>query len=198
MIETFRNSILQIDKSNWTPVRFGDVVFEPKENSKDPVADGIEHVVGLEHIDPEDIHLRKSAGLEESTTFTKKFRKGDVLFGKRRAYLKKAAIADFNGLCSSDILVLRANEDKILKELLPFYTSGDTVFEFAVSNAAGSLSPRTKWKDLSKFPIQLPDLRIQENILKVLSKLEETRLLCKNQSQTLKQLKQKLLDEILG
>lgn len=94
-----------IDKTGWKKVKFGDVVFEPKEFIKDPVAEGIKHVVGLEHIDSEDMHLRRSASIEEETTFTKKFSIGDVLFGRRRAYLKKAARAEFEGICSGDITV---------------------------------------------------------------------------------------------
>ena len=60
-------------------------------NPAEVTLEDIEHVVGLEHLDTEDVHLRRSANLEGSTTFTKKFSKGDVLFGRRRAYLKKAA-----------------------------------------------------------------------------------------------------------
>ena len=70
---------LSIDKSKWTKVTFGDVVFEPKESTKDPVADGVEYVVGLEHIESENIHLTQFATLEESTTFRKKFTDDDVL-----------------------------------------------------------------------------------------------------------------------
>jgi type I restriction enzyme S subunit len=104
-MEEVLNKKIEIDKSNWQPVTFGDVVFEPKESTKDPIGDNIEHVVGLEHITSEDIHLRNSASIEESTTFTKKFALDDVLFGRRRAYLKKAAQAKFNGICSGDIRI---------------------------------------------------------------------------------------------
>lgn len=92
-METILKQELNIDKTNWKLVKFGDVAFEPKETMKDIVSDGIDHVVGLEHITSGDIHLRNSNSVEESTTFTKKFSKGDVLFGRRRAYLKKAAVA---------------------------------------------------------------------------------------------------------
>ncbi|MCI5167152.1 MAG: hypothetical protein D3903_13915 [Candidatus Electrothrix sp. GM3_4] len=88
---------LTFDKSDWMPVKFGDVVQEPKESVKNAAAAGIERVVGLEHIERENVHLRRFSGIEESTTFTKKFSKGDVLFGRRRAYLKKAAQAEFEG-----------------------------------------------------------------------------------------------------
>jgi type I restriction enzyme S subunit len=172
MIEAVQDTILSIDKSNWSPVRFGDVVFEPKENSKDPIADAIEHVVGLEHIEPEDIHLRNSASLEESTTFTKRFRKGDVLFGRRRAYLKKAAQADFDGICSGDITVFRANED-LLPELLPFIVNNEKFFDYAVKHSAGGLSPRVKFKDLANYEFLLPPKDQQAQLAKLLWAMDE-------------------------
>ena len=101
---------LTIDKSNWSKVKLGDVVTEPRDTVKDFATEQIEHVVGLEHIDSENIHLRRSANMDSSTTFTKKFLPGDVLFGQRRAYLKKAAQAKFSGICSGDITVMRAKE----------------------------------------------------------------------------------------
>lgn len=162
-----------IDKSDWVKVRFGDVVYEPKESVKDPITEGIEHVVGLEHIDSEDIHLRRSASIEESTTFTKRFRKGDVLFGRRRAYLKKAAKADFDGICSGDITVMRANEELLLPELLPFIINNDKFFDYAIKHSAGGLSPRVKFKDLEKYEIKIPPLNKQNSLLELPSSLEE-------------------------
>lgn len=165
-MEAIKN--FSIDKSGWQKVRFGDVVFEPKESVKDPSVEGIEHVVGLEHIDTEDIHLRRSASIEESTTFTKKFSKGDVLFGRRRAYLKKAAKASFDGICSGDITVMRTNNN-LLPGLLPFIVNNDRFFDFAITHSAGGLSPRVKFKDLSNFEILLPPPDIQNDILLLLS-----------------------------
>lgn len=157
-----------IDKSGWKKVKFGDVVFEPKESVKDPVTEGIEHVVGLEHIDSEDIHLRRSASIEESTTFTKKFSKGDVLFGRRRAYLKKAATASFEGICSGDITVMRAREELLLPDLLPFIVNNDKFFDYAITHSAGGLSPRVKFKDLALFEFSIPSYEIQEEIYSLL------------------------------
>lgn len=156
-----------IDKSHWKKVKFGDVVFEPKESVKDPITEGIEHVVGLEHIDSEDIHLCRSTGIEESTTFTKKFTKGDMLFGRRRAYLKKAAQANFVGICSGDITVMRANE-KIIPELLPFVVNNNNFFEHAITHSAGGLSPRVKFKDLANYEFYLPPEEEQPKLAKLL------------------------------
>ena len=160
-----------IDKSDWKKVKFGDVVFEPKESVKDPVAEGIEHVVGLEHIDSEDIHLHRSAGIEESTTFTKKFRTGDVLFGRRRAYLKKAAKAEFSGICSGDITVMRAREELLLPDLMPFIINNDKFFDYAIMHSAGGLSPRVKFKDLSTYEFLLPPKSSQNKIIELLNSI---------------------------
>lgn len=171
-MEATAKEILKIDKTNWTPVKFGDVVFEPKENAKDIYNEGIEHVVGLEHIDSENIHLTRSGGLEETTTFSKKFRKGDVLFGRRRAYLKKAALASFDGICSGDITVFRAKKN-LLPELLPFIVSNEKFFDYAVKHSAGGLSPRVKFKDLANYEFLLPPAAQQAQLAELLWAMDE-------------------------
>jgi len=163
---------LKIDKSDWKLVKFGDVVAEPKETCKDIVAEGIEHVVGLEHIDTGDLHLRKYATTAESTTFSKKFRSGDVLFGRRRAYLKKAAQAGFDGICSGDITVFRAKKD-LLPELLPFIVNNDKFFDFAVKHSAGGLSPRVKFIDLANYQFLLPPKAEQARLAELLWAMDE-------------------------
>ena len=119
-------------------VKLGDVAIEHKETcggSKDGYP-----IVGLEHLTPEEVTL--TAWDEDSdNTFTKVFRKGNVLFGRRRAYLRKAAVAPFDGICSGDITVIEAIPDRILPELLPFIIQNDGLFSFAVGKSAGSLSP---------------------------------------------------------
>lgn len=167
-MEAIKN--LSINKADWKTVRLGDVVFEPKESVKNPIAEGIEHVVGLEHINSQDIHLRRSASIEESTTFTKKFSKGDVLFGRRRAYLKKAAKANFEGICSGDIIVMRADEKLLLPELLPFLINNDKFFDFAITHSAGGLSPRVKFKDLANFEFSIPRIEKQVEIFELFNK----------------------------
>ncbi|ETX11660.1 hypothetical protein MUS1_09550 [Marinomonas ushuaiensis DSM 15871] len=171
-MEAIKN--FSIDKSDWQKVKFGDLVFEPKETVKDPVAEGIEHIVGLEHIDSEDMHLRRSASIEKSTTFTKKFSKGDVLFGRRRAYLKKAAKAGFEGICSGDITVMRAREELLLPELLPFIVNNNSFFDHAITHSAGGLSPRVKFKDLANFEFFLPSKTGQHKLFLLLEKLDKS------------------------
>ena len=183
---------------NCKKVTLGDLAKESRATAKQPLDEGIERFVGLEHIEPGNLKIQGWGNVADGTTFTKVFEEGDVLFGRRRAYLKKAAKADFKGLCSGDITVLKANPKNIKLELLPYYMSADPVFEFAVSNSAGSLSPRAKWRDLSKMELAIPDLKTQEDILKVFELLDKNVEGLANQKETLKKLKHKLLDEILG
>ncbi|WP_367391684.1 restriction endonuclease subunit S [Lewinella sp. LCG006] len=164
---------LNLDKSDWTLVRFGDVVAEVRESTKDAAGEGLTHIVGLEHIDAENIHLRRSAGIDESTTFTKKFAVGDLLFGRRRAYLKKAAQAPFAGICSGDITVMRVKGKGLLPELLPFVVNNDKFFDYAVKHSAGGLSPRVKFKDLANYEFLLPPKDQQAQLAELLWAMDE-------------------------
>ncbi|MDZ7742219.1 MAG: restriction endonuclease subunit S [Bacteroidota bacterium] len=163
---------LNINKSEWIPVKFGDIVDEIRESLTDPETAGIKRVIGLEHIEPENIHIKSWADISEGTTFTKRFRKGDVLFGRRRAYLRKAAIVDFDGICSGDIMVFRAKEN-IIPELLPFLVSSDTFFDYAVKHSAGGLSPRVKFRDLANLEFLLPPKEQQAQLAELLWAMDE-------------------------
>ena len=185
-----------LNNKNCTATTFGDVADCDKRYPEH--ANEISRFVGLEYLEAENFQLQGWGEIANGTTFSKRFVTGDVLFGKRRAYLKKVAVADFDGICSGDILVIRAKSKKMLQGLLPYYISSDAFIQHAVSTSAGSLSPRTKWKDLSEMAISIPDLKTQEKILEVLQQLDDTVNLLKKQKITLKNLKQKLLNEILG
>jgi type I restriction enzyme S subunit len=177
---------------------FSGIVECIEEHDRTPLESGLTRFVGLENIEPENFTLQGFGNIEDGTTFTKRFAKGDILFGKRRAYLKKVAIADYDGICSSDILVFRAIKEEILPQLLPYYVSSDSFLNHAVTTSAGSLSPRTKWRDLAGFQLSVPERKTQEKMVDVLNQLSQSLQLLGQQKVTLKRLKQKLLNEILG
>ena len=153
-------------------VLLGDVAVEHKETCKGS-KDGYP-IVGLEHLIPEEITLTAWDGGSENT-FSKMFRKGNVLFGRRRAYLKKAAVAPFDGICSGDITVIEAKTDRILPELLPFIIQNDDLFDFAVGKSAGSLSPRVKWEHLKNYEFELPDMDKQKELAELLWAMDNTK-----------------------
>lgn len=165
---------MTIDTSNWDKVTLGDIAQSLTVATKNPLSEGFERYVGLEHIEPGNIHIKSWGNVADGTTFTRVFRKGQVLFGKRRAYQKKAAVAEFDGICSGDILVCEAIEGAVLPELLPFIVQSDSFFEYAIKTSAGSLSPRTKFKDLAKFAFKLPAKSVdQKRIAELLWSIDQ-------------------------
>ena len=146
-------------------VKLGDTAVECRETYKGSQK-GLP-IVGLEHIQPGDINLSKWDEDCENT-FSKLFRKGQVLFGRRRAYLKKAAVAPCDGICSGDITVIAAKPDRLAPELLPFIIQNDRFFDFAIEKSAGSLSPRAKWNYLREFEFDLPPMEEQYRLAEVL------------------------------
>jgi restriction endonuclease S subunit len=161
-------------KPGWRQVKFGDVVQLSKARSQNPLVDGIERYVGLEHLEPGDLRIRSWGNVADGVTFTSIFQPGQVLFGKRRAYQRKVAVADFSGVCSGDIYVLETKDPKVLlPELLPFICQTDAFFDHAVGTSAGSLSPRTNWTSLADFECTLPPLRSQKLAVDLLSAVEE-------------------------
>jgi len=172
MTETMMEKQLNIDKSNWKPVKFGDVVEEKRESVTDPEAEGLERIVGLEHIESENFHIKSWGNIVDGTTFTRRFRKGQFLFGRRRAYLKKAALANFEGVCSGDIIVMQAKSG-LIPELIPFLISSEKFFDYAIKNSAGSLSPRVKFKDLAEYELLLPPNEQQTRLAELLWAADE-------------------------
>jgi type I restriction enzyme S subunit len=95
-------------------VKFGKVVRNVDVSVSNPVEQGIERYIGLEHIDPESLHIKRWGLIEDGTSFTRKFVPGQVLFGKRRAYQRKVAVAEFEGICSGDILVFEPADNELI------------------------------------------------------------------------------------
>ena len=155
-------------EAGWTRVAFGEVVRLSRARSKDPKSEGYQRVVGLEHIDPGDMRIRRWANIADGTSFTSVFQPGQVLFGKRRAYQRKVAVAEFGGVCSGDIFVLEPSSQAVMPELLPFICQTDAFFEHAIGTSAGSLSPRTNWKSLASFEFSLPPIQEQARLVDVL------------------------------
>lgn len=155
-------------------------------------------VVGLEHLIPKQIKL-ENWDVDVDNTFTKMFRKGNVLFGRRRAYLKKAAYATVDGICSGDITVIEVIPGKIYPELLPFIIQNDDLFDYAVGKSAGSLSPRVKWEHLKNYEFTLPaDIDKQKEIADLLWSMIETRDAYVNMQKATDELVKSQFSELIG
>ena len=147
-------------------VKLNDVAIEARETWKQSKTDV--PVVGLEHLKPDEIWLKRWDLNPDENTFTKGFKKGQLLFGRRRAYQKKMSVASCDGICSGDITVIAAKPEKILPDLLPFYLRTDAFFDFAVRGSGGSLSPRVKWSHISDYEFDLPPMEEQKKLAELL------------------------------
>jgi type I restriction enzyme, S subunit len=161
------------DRKGWKRVRFDDVVENLNETC-DPAEAGLERVIAMEHLEPGSLHIRAWGDVADGTTFTRRCRPGQVLFGKRRAYQRKVAVAEFDAVVSGDIYVLAPKGDRLLPELLPFLCLSERFFQHAVGTSAGSLSPRTNWSSLASFEFDLPPLDQQRRIAEILWAVDET------------------------
>ena len=158
--------------ANKNIVRFGDICREVKLSSKCPIADGYERYVGLEHLDSGSLNIKRWGIIEDDNpSFTRVFKKGHILLGKRRPYLRKAAIADFDGICSGDIIVL-TGKDCVSNEFLARLIHTDNFWSWAVQTSSGSLSPRTKFSALTSLSLSVPELNKQITSNNILKKLD--------------------------
>lgn len=163
---------LNLDKSHWKRVAFGDVVRNVNETVRDLEAAGIDRIIAMEHLDPGELNVSRWGSTEGGTTFSRRVTPGQTLFGKRRAYQRKVAYAEFDAICSGDIYTFEAKETRLLGDLLPFVVQSDGFFEHALGTSAGSLSPRTNWRDLKNFEFNLPPLEEQKRIADLLWTIE--------------------------
>ncbi|HOR78450.1 MAG TPA: restriction endonuclease subunit S [Anaerolineaceae bacterium] len=153
-------------------VKFGDIAQNVAVRV-DPADAKTDVYVGLEHLDPSTIHLRQWGHPSDVTGQKLAFKKGDVIFGRRRAYQRKLAIAEFDGICSAHAMVVRAKPKMILPEFLPFFLQSDMFMERAIEISVGSLSPTINWKTLREQVFPLPPLDEQKRIAEILWAADE-------------------------
>ncbi len=163
-------------KPGWKRVKFGEVAECVNDRVDAPAKSGVDRYVGLDHLDPESLTIRRWGTPDEVESTKLRFRPGDIIFGKRRAYQRKLAVADFEGICSAHAMVLRAKPVRVIPEFLPFFMQSDLFMERAVAISVGSLSPTINWKTLAAEEFALPPLEEQRQAVDLLSSLEKLRV----------------------
>lgn len=157
-----------------TRYRFEDIAYNSTEKKK-PVEEDKYTYIGLEHLDPQCLDVTRF-GSEVAPIGEKLImKKGDVLFGKRRAYQKKVAIAPFDGIFSAHGMVLRPKEKVIDPKFFPMFIASDYFLDAAIKISVGSLSPTINWNALKELEFELPDLNKQRKLAELLWAAEETK-----------------------
>lgn len=185
---------------NLLTVTYGDVT-EKLMRRIDPISYGIEKIVAGENLESEDFKIRTWQIVGEGylgPAFHVLFKPGDILYGSRRTYLKKVAMANFEGVCANTTYVIRAKEKFLLQDLLKHIMLSDRFTKYSIGVSKGSTNPYINWKDLDNFTFQVPDIETQIKIAKVLDDVVNIIENLKAQQVQLRSLKQNLLNEILG
>lgn len=157
-----------ISKAGWTRVRFDQIATQINDRVDNPAEAGVDRYVGLEHLDPHSLRIRRWGEPTDVESTKLRFQPGDIIFGKRRVYQRKVAVADFEGICSAHAMVLRAKTGAVLPEFLPFFMQSDLFMERALSISVGSLSPTINWKALAAEEFLLPPIQEQARVVEAL------------------------------
>ena len=156
--------------AHWRVVRLGEVATLFTRGI-DPANAGAKRYIGLEHIEPGNIRLQHWGKADDVRSLKTAFQQGDVLYGKLRPYLDKAVLAEWDGICSTDILVIKT-QSSLLPEFLAYLVHTSQFIDYAISTTTGVNHPRTSWKALQKFSIPLPPLAEQREIARILQAVD--------------------------
>lgn len=162
----------RITRNGWSNHRFDALATLITDRVDEPSKAAVDRYVGLEHLDPESLRITRWGAPSdvEATKFL--FRSGDIIFGRRRAYQRKLAVADFDGICSAHAMVLRARPEAVLPQFLPLFMQSDVFMARAQQISVGSLSPTINWKTLAEQEFALPPMEEQRRTANVLSSVD--------------------------
>jgi len=163
------------DRPRWKRVRFGDIVKMTKE-TVDPASGELDRYIAGEHMESEDVHLRRWGTVGDGylgPAFIRRFRKGQVLYGSRRTYLKKVAYAGFDGITANTTFVLEAIPSELHPLLLPWLMLSVRFTEHSVRESKGSTNPYINFPDIAKFAFDLPPLDQQRRVAAALWTIDE-------------------------
>ncbi len=148
--------------------RFDQMATNVNVRIDNPSESGLEHYVGLEHLDSDSLKIRRWGTPDDVEATKLIFKKGDIIFGRRRAYQRKLGVAAFDGICSAHAMVLRPKPDVVLPEFLPFFMQSDLFMHRAVE-----ISPTINWKTLAAETFPLPPPEVQESLVACFREVEQ-------------------------
>lgn len=162
---------MNLDKSAWKRVALGDVADASKAKV-DPSDGTVTRYVAGEHMDTDDLKIHRWGEIGDDylgPAFHRRFRPGQVLYGSRRTYLRKVAVADFDGVCANTTFVIQSRDDRtLLPDFLPWIMTSETFHTFAIAESKGSVNPYVNWSDIARFEFGLPSIGEQVRLSELL------------------------------
>ena len=158
---------------------FGDLVREVKEKV-DRQNNPYEFFIAGDHMDTDELHLLRwgtFAGSDVGPAFIRIFKPGQVLYGSRRTYLRKVAVADFEGVTANTTFVLETKDESILHQrLLPFIMQSERFVQHSIKRSKGSTNPYVLFSDLCNYEVDLPDIETQKRLAEILWAIDEVKM----------------------
>jgi len=150
--DSFEDSPLGPIPWGWHPAELREIADNVREQVDPQGLDPPRPYIGLDDMPRRSIALTDWGMSDGATSAKSVFRRGDVLFGKLRPYFHKVGVAPIDGICSTDVLVLRASQRE-LEAPLVFIASSDIFVQLAHSTSAGTKMPRASWRDLGRYQL---------------------------------------------
>lgn len=168
---------IEIDKTDWKPVKLVDIVAKIEDNDRENAKNRFDRFLKVEHLDAESLHIKRwssqEKGDEINPTFYKIFRKGQILFPTRNPHLRRTALASFDGICGEKTLTLQPIVDEILPEYLPFLFHSESFYLHSTNSIIGSTNPHCRWRDIAGYEFFLPPKEKQKEISELLWATDE-------------------------
>lgn len=156
----------------WIKVRFDEIAENITDRIDKPKESGLEYYIGLEHLDTDQIRIKRFGSKDDVNATKFLCKKGDIIFGKRRSYLRKVAVTDRDAVVSAHSMVIRPKGDLIVPDFLPCFMQSSVFWKTAHAISEGSMSPTIKWKTLAKQEFWIPSVEEQKKISEVLWAIE--------------------------
>mgnify|MGYP001346008072 CR=1 FL=1 len=160
-----------MSKNEWKETAFNDMADLIKDGYHPTGSDNFKYI-GLEHIDQQSLSLNSVGHSTEVGSNKFRFKGGDILFGKLRPYFRKVYRPRFDGVCSTDIWVVRA-KNGIDQGYLFYRMASHEFVDMASSGSSGTRMPRADWNHLKDTRWPVPSLPTQKKIAKILGDLDE-------------------------
>jgi type I restriction enzyme S subunit len=191
----FKDSEIGQIPENWEIENLGQLVDVRKETVI-PNKENETVYIGLEHIDSSNVRINRVGSPEQVKSSKFKFHINDILYGKLRPYLDKVALAEFEGICSTDIIVIKTNS-KALPTFIVNRMHLKDFLNYATSTMTGVNHPRTSWSALSKFMLGLPPIHEQEEMAYSLNFIDKKIDVEERKKSTLQQLFKTMLHKLM-
>lgn len=181
----------------WRFAALGEISQPRREQLKPSETEADTPYFGLEHMPRRSIALNDWGLASEISSNKTRFEKGDVLFGKLRPYFHKVGVAPVAGVCSTDILAIRASSSEWFGLVLGHLMSDDFVF-YTTAASTGTKMPRTNWGDMARYAIALPPRDLAVSFGQLVSSLIESIIQGIFQSRMLAATRDYLLPKLLS